>query len=125
MDDNDEDIFLLDRYVHRPPQLEEMSYAEFGANYAVVYCDENLDDSLPAVMNDADAVSLRKIKLTNNFGKMHKRNCEAIIRFHKPNKEMNPQDFSRTKVMLYLPYQIYSEDIQITTRTIKVVKTFC
>jgi hypothetical protein len=39
MDDNDEDIFLkslLDRYVHRPPQLEEMSYAEFGATQSYI-----------------------------------------------------------------------------------------
>ena len=114
MDDNDEYIFkksLLDRYVHRPPQLEEMSYAEFGANYTVIYCDENQDDSLPAVMNDADAVSLRKIKLTNNFGTMHKRNREAIIRFHKPNKEKSPQDFFRMKLMLYLPWRNEASDL--------------
>lgn len=45
MDDSNEDIFqksLLDRYVHRPQELEEMSYAEFGANYTVLYSNENM-----------------------------------------------------------------------------------
>ena len=59
MDDNDENIFqksLLDRYLHRPAQLENVSYAEFGANYTVIYSEKNQDDSLPSVMNDADAV---------------------------------------------------------------------
>ena len=39
MDDNDENISqksLLDRYIHRPAQLENVSYAEFGANYTVI-----------------------------------------------------------------------------------------
>ena len=54
-------------------------------------------------MNDADAVSPQKRKLTDNFGAMHKRNREAIIQFHKPNKEKNPksknQDDSLPSVM--------------------------
>ena len=80
---------LLDRYVHRRQELEEMSYAEFGANYTV----------------GNSSISLKKIKLTDNFGTMHKRTREAIIRFHKPNKEKNPQDFFRMKLMLYLPWR--------------------
>ena len=42
---------------------------------------------------------------------MHKRNREAIIRFHKPNKEKNPQDFSRMKLMLYLPWRNEASDL--------------
>ena len=73
MDDSNEDIFqksLLDRYVHRPQELEEMSYAEFGANYAVLYSNENRDD-----------------------------------------KEKNPQDFFRMKLMLYLPWRNETSDL--------------
>ena len=106
MDDNDENIFqksLLDRYIHRPAQLENVSYAEFGANYTVIYSEKNQDDSLPSVMNDADVVSPKKIKLTDNFGAMHKHNCEAIIQFHKPNKEESTRLFpNQTDVILTL-----------------------
>ena len=42
---------------------------------------------------------------------MHKRTREAIIRFHKPNKEKNPQDFFRTKLMLYLPWRNETPDL--------------
>ena len=109
--DDDENIFqksLLDRYIHRPAQFEDVSYAEFGANYTVIYSEKNQDDSLSSVMNDADAVSPQKIKLTDNFGAMHKRNHEAIIRFHKPNKE---KTFFQTKLMLYLPWRDETSDI--------------
>ena len=115
MDDNDENIFqksLLDRYILRP-QLEDVSYAEFGANYTVVNSEKNQDHSLPPAMNDVDSVSLQKIKLKlkNNFGAMHKRNDEAIIRFHKPKKEKNLQDFFQTKLMLYLPWRDEASDL--------------
>ena len=66
MDDNNQDVLkksLLDRYIHRPAELEDGSYAEFGANYTVIYSEKYQDDSLPSVMNDADAVSPQKIKL--------------------------------------------------------------
>ena len=56
-------------------------------------------------MNDADAVSPQKIKLTDKY------NREAIIRFHKPNKKKNPQDFFRTKLMLYLPWRDEASDL--------------
>ena len=100
--DDNENIFqksLLDRYIHRPAQLKDVSYAEFGANYTVIYSEKNQDNSLPPVINDADAVLPQKIKLTDNFGAMHKRNRETIIQFHKPNKEKNLKDFFQTKLM--------------------------
>ena len=67
------DVFkksLLHRYIHRPAELEGMLYAEFGANYTVIYAKKYQDDSLPSVMNDADAVSPQKIKLTDKCGAM-------------------------------------------------------
>ena len=96
MDDNDEDIFkkafLIDIYIDQ--QNWKMSYAEFGANYTVIYSEKYEADSLPSVMNDADAVSPQKIKLTDNFGAMHKRNREAIIWFHKPTRRRIHKTFS-------------------------------
>ena len=64
MSDEEEDVFqkgILDRYRHRPSEMEQMSYAEFGANYKVQYKDECKEDSLPLIMAN-DAVVSRKIK---------------------------------------------------------------
>ena len=55
-------------------------------------------------MNEDATSSARKIKLVDNFGMMHKCSREAIVRFHQRNKEKNPNDFFRTKLMLYLPW---------------------
>ena len=109
MHDEDEDVFhksMIDRYIHRPLELESMCFAEFGANYTVVYKEES-QDSLPLMNEDATSTS-RKIKLVDNFGTMHKR---SIVRFHQPNKEKNPNDFFRTKLMLYLPWRKESTDL--------------
>ena len=69
-------------------------------------------DSLP-LMNDEDTSTSCKIKLMDNFGVMHKRTREAIIRFHQPNKEKNPTDFFRTKLMLYLPWRNENADLLV------------
>ena len=112
MHDEDEDVFqksMIDCYIHRPPELERICFAEFGANYTVVYKEES-QDSLPLI-NDEDTSTSCKIKLMDNFGVMHKRTREAIIRFHQPNKEKNPNDFFRTKLMSYLPWRNENADL--------------
>ena len=111
MNDEDEDVFqksIIDRYIHRPPELENMCFAEFGAKYTVIYKDEN-QDSLPLMSDNTS--TLHTIKLTNNYGTMHKRSREAIIRFHQPNKDKNCNEFFRTKLMLYLPWRNESTDL--------------
>ena len=93
MNDEDEDVFqksIIDRYIHRPPELENMCFAEFGAKYTVIYKDES-QDSLPLMSDNTS--TLHTIKLTNNYGTMHKRSREAIIRFHQPNKDKNCNEF--------------------------------
>ena len=85
-----------------------MCFAEFGAKYTVIYKDEN-QDSLPLMSDNTS--TLHTIKLTNNYGTMHKCSREAIIRFHQPNKDKNCNEFFRTKLMLYLPRRNESTDL--------------
>ena len=85
LDDDDTNVFqksLIDRYQHRPQELESMCLAEFSATYVVNYerSDDNECDALPASESD---ITSTKITLTDKFGKMNKRKQEAVIRFRK------------------------------------------
>ena len=100
LQDNDTNVFqksLIDRYQHRPQQLSSMCLAEFAATYVVKY-ERNDCDALPAPESD---VTSTQITLTDNFGKMNKRKQQAVIRFRKYNKETDPSNWYRAKLMLY------------------------
>ena len=45
-----------------------------------------------------------QITLTDRFGKMNKRKQQAVIRFRKYNKETDPSNWYRAKLMLYYPW---------------------
>ena len=62
----------------------------FSGIWSQVYKDEN-QDSLPLMSDNTS--TLHTIKLTNNYGTMHKRSREAIICFHQPNKDKNCNEF--------------------------------
>ena len=101
LNDDDTDVFqksLIDRYQHRPQQLRSMCLAEFAANYVVNYKpdDSNVCDALPDEESD---VTSTKISLTGGFGKMNKRKQEAVIRFRKYNKDSDPTNWYRAKLM--------------------------
>ena len=113
LDDDDTNVFqksLIDRYQHRPQELESMCLAEFAATYVVNYerSDDNECDALPASESD---ITSTKITLTDKFGKMNKRKQEAVIRFRKYNKETDPSNWYRAKLMLYYPW--YNEQADL------------
>ena len=111
--DDDTNVFqksLIDRYEHRPHTLDSMCLAEFAANYVTSYKYEDNDDVLP---ND-ETVELcenSKIKLTDGYGTMHKRTHEAVIRFTRFNKDKEPSNYYRAKLMLYYP--LHNEDVDL------------
>ena len=49
-------------------------------------------------------VTSTQITLTDNFGKMNKRKQQAVIRFRKYNKDTDPSNWYRAKLMLYYPW---------------------
>ena len=65
-------------------------------------------DALPASESDTTST---QITLTDGFGKMNKRRVEAVIRFRKYNKESEPSNWYRAKLMLY--YQWYNEQTDL------------
>ena len=117
LDDSDPNVFcksLLDRYEHRPLELQNMCLAEFAANYSTDYktSDDDISQSdvLPSV-SDSDCAKPCKITLTDGFGKMNKRRYEAVIRFRRFNREKELSNWFRAKLMLYFPW--YSEEADL------------
>ena len=109
LDDSDTNVFqksLIDRYKHRPRELQSMCLAEFAAKYVVKY--EHDDGECDASESDTTST---QITLTDGFGKMNKRRVEAMIRFRKYNKESEPSNWYRAKLMLY--YTWYNEQTDL------------
>ena len=108
LDKNDTDVFfksLIDRYQHRPQSVQSMCLAEFAATYVTYYRNDDVNDVLPPA--DPEITST-KIKLTGGLGVMSTRCREAVIRFRQYNKDAEPNEYYRAKLMLYLPW--YDED---------------
>ena len=49
--------------------------------------------------------------MTDGFGKMHKRRREAVIRFKKYNKDKEPSNYYRARLMLYYPWRNENVDL--------------
>ena len=76
-----------------------MCLAEFAATYAVNYKpDDSMLDVILAVENDTTST---QITLIDGFGKRNKRKQQAVIGFRKYNKETDPSNWYRAKLMLY------------------------
>ena len=86
--------------MHRPQELQSICLAEFAATYVTKY--EHKDgsecDALPASESETTST---QIVLTDGFDKMNKRKQEAVIRFYRYNKEAEPSNWYRAKLMLY------------------------
>ena len=113
LDDEDTNVFqksLLDRYQHRPRELQSMCLAEFAATYVTRY--GNSDDSECDVLTASESeTTSAQIMLTDGFGKMNKRKQQAVIRFRCYNKEAEPSNWHRAKLMLYYPW--YDEHVDL------------
>ena len=80
LDDSNVDVFqksLIDRYQHRPQDIQSMCLAEFAAT-CHNYQKEDDGDALPPVESET---SSSRITITGGFGKMNKCKREAVIRF--------------------------------------------
>ena len=68
--------------------------------------------------NDCDApesdVTSTQITLTDRFGKINKRKQQAVIKFRKYNKENDPSNWYRAKLMLYYPWFDEQADLYAT-----------
>ena len=112
LEDDDTDVFhksLIDRYQHRPREPHSMCLAEFAATFVTNHRNDDSEcDTLPPTESE---VTSKTITLTDGFGKMNRRTREAVIRFHKYNKDAEPSNWYRAKLMLYYPWYHEERDL--------------
>lgn len=100
LDDEDTNMFqksIINRYQHRPQQIINMCLAEFASTYATSYYAKDDNDG-----SNTDALSPSEesqIKLTAGYGQMYARKRPAVIRFRMYNKDANPSNWYRAKVI--------------------------
>ena len=121
--EDDTDVFqksFIDRYSHRPQIVQCMCLAEFAASYNVDYCDKHQpndvlpepdDNYSPPQLDHNTANKPLILKLTEGYGSMKLRKREAIIRFRKYNREAEPTNWYRAKLMLYFPWYNEQSDL--------------
>ena len=134
LNDSDTDIYcknIIDRYAARPQTWENMSLAEFAANYTYKqethnnviedkdeltggsereFGDDDNDDD-----NNNSIAQTSVIALHNGLGSMRKRKRKAIIRWHNFNIQKEPEKHFRSRIMLFLPWRKESELLQNQT----------
>ena len=126
MDDDDEEVFassIIEKYASRPTELDDKCLAWFAANYDRCSPTTNStqnrqapmqsleSDVVPNLTEDLNEQECQVITLQNNLGKMRKRKTEAIIRWHKFNKEKEPEKYYRAKLFLFMPWRNEEEII--------------
>ena len=113
LDEEDTNVFeksLVDRYQHRPHSIQSMCLAEFAATYVVQHQKDNEEQSDVLPVNETETMS-SQIVLSNGFGKMHQRKRQAVIRFRRYNKDSEPSNWHRAKLMLYFPWYNEQSDL--------------
>ena len=113
-DDDDEDVFcttMVDRYTNRALDLEDLCLADFIASYNVSKEPKQGDDFLipliPGESSQETPQTQPKIKLLNNqgLGLIYKCSNKAVMRWHNFNKDKEPEQHYRSKLMLFLPWR--------------------
>ena len=114
INDDDTDVFqksLIDRYEHRPLELQSMCLAEFAATFATKYQTQDADTDNDVLLHTSMDSTSSQITLTDNYGKMNRRKKEAVIRFRTFNKDSDSSNWFRAKLMLYFPWFNESTDL--------------
>ena len=120
LEDDSTDIFMsniIERYSDRPNIVDQLCLAEFAAYYYKDYKKDpdEFNDVQPNVLSDdlvesnhifnCESVLPQTIKLNNGKEIMKCRKIKAVIRFHTPSKEKEPEKFYHHLLMLYFPWR--------------------
>ena len=90
---------LINRYEHRPHELQSMCLAAtFVTKYQPKDADTDDNDMLPPTETKCKPT---QITLTDGYGKMNQRRKQAVIRFRSFNKDSDSNNWFRAKLMLY------------------------
>ena len=112
LDHDDENVFcknIIDRYSARPDGLENISLAQFAANYTYSQRRDNNtgseEESEIELLEAENETHSSTITLKTGLGKMRKRKRQAVIRWHNFNIENESEKHYRSRLMLFLPWR--------------------
>jgi hypothetical protein len=111
---------LLDHYVQRPDEIEDICLAEFAARYT--YSSRKSKPTEPEIndvldineeegLNEQDELP-KFMRLKDKSGYIRKRKNQRIIRFRRYGEKEDPENYFREQIMLYHPWR--NEDIEIS-----------
>ena len=109
MKDASEDIFFsndLERYEMRPVSLEDVCYADWVSQYALVTSSTHDRESDDASESDHDVSTTKLFKLPNGrcVRKILDKRHHRIIRYVRFSIASNPEDHFREQVLLFGPF---------------------
>jgi nucleoside-triphosphatase THEP1 len=106
LDDKSEDISIkgmLDHYIHRPLDLEQITLAEFSAMY-------NYSKSQKGS---------KAMQLLDAPGYIHRRSRAKIVRYRRYNEVSDPKNYYREEVMLYVPWRSEEDELLLVDIELK------
>ena len=83
LDDEETNVFqksLIDRYQHRPQELQSICLTVFATTYVTKY-ESSIGSECDVLPASKSEITSTQIVLTNGFGKMKKCTKQAVIRF--------------------------------------------
>ena len=118
IDPESTDIFaqnIMDKYMQRPDELEDLCYADFAANFrsdsaSNPKLDEESKEAITQPVSDFIETPESSIKITlKDDGKMKKRSRPCVIRWYKKSKLKDPESFYQTLLQSYIPWRNFDE----------------
>ena len=103
---------LIEYYTHRPDELEDVCLADFASLYDYTRCrssDATKEEEEQQMVEEASAGKVLALKENRGFIRMRK--TLKIIRYWRYQREKEPTNFYREKLMLYVPWR--DEDIDL------------
>ena len=142
LENDDPDIYLPsihEKYAKRPNSLENLTLAEFAANFSVTRAFQHEENSGDEEVDHTDIQRHPKIQLKDNMGtiqKKQKRPQPRVIRYHYISKEKDEELHYHRLLLLYLPwrnesdlkasfsYKTKFEQVKETTTILEKIKTY-
>ena len=103
---------LIEYYTHRPDELENLCLAEFASLYDYTRCrssDATKEQEEQQMVEEINAG--KELALKDNKGFIRLRKTAKIIRYRRYQKEKEPANFYREKLMLYVPWRDEDNDL--------------
>lgn len=98
---------LLERYMARPPAIENVTLAEFAADYEIERNKIAINQPHEEENRDKDhkGNTSKTFELNNGMGKVIKRSRSKIIRFCNFNRMKDSLEYFREQLMLFVPWR--------------------